>query len=242
METHFEAASNYLSTHDIKLSDDEKLKLYGLYKQTTIGDCNTAKPNLFQFVARAKWDAWNALKGMTKDEAAESYVQRVEELHVGWSRQGEYDVQDQASSEDDQKQGMGNAVSTLCYDDGQGTEEKREQGFFDYVYENDIDNVRKYITVHHEDVNQRDDQGLSALHHACDRGYTEMIDLLLELDADVNIKSDEGETPMHYACMSEQLEVAKKLMKYGCDTSIKDDAGSTAFEQADSSFLKELGI
>lgn len=116
METHFEAASNYLSTHDIKLSDDEKLKvthswtclvdddtdtppqLYGLYKQATIGDCNTAKPNLFQFVARAKWDAWNALKGMSKDEAAESYVQRVEELHVGWSRQGEYDVEDQSNS------------------------------------------------------------------------------------------------------------------------------------------------
>lgn len=42
--------------------------------------------------------------------------------------------------------------------------------------------------------------------------------------------------------MSEQLEAAKKLIKYGCDTNIKDDSGSTAFEQADSSFLKELGI
>lgn len=69
-----------------------------------------------------------------------------------------------------------------------------------------------------------------------------MIDLLVELGADVNIKSDEGETPMHYACISEQLEAAKQLIKYGCDTTVKDESGSTAFEQADSSFLKELGV
>ncbi|CDS07446.1 hypothetical protein LRAMOSA01395 [Lichtheimia ramosa] len=241
MESHFEAASNYLSTHNIKLSDDEKLKLYGLYKQATIGDCNIAKPNLFQFVARAKWDAWNDLKGVSKDEAAETYVKRVEELDVGWSRQGEYDVQDQSSSEDDHKQGLGNSVSKLSYGDDQDVD-KSQQGFFDYVCNDDIDNVRKYITVHQQEVNERDDQGLSALHHACDRGYVKMIDLLVELGADVNIKSDEGETPMHYACISEQLEAAKQLIKYGCDTTVKDESGSTAFEQADSSFLKELGV
>ena len=51
----------------------EKLKMYGLYKQATEGDCSTAQPWAVQVEARAKWDAWNANRGMSKKEAMASY-------------------------------------------------------------------------------------------------------------------------------------------------------------------------
>lgn len=37
-----------------------------------------------------------------------------------------------------------------------------QQGFFDYVCNDDIDNVRNYITVHQQEVNERDDQVCSS--------------------------------------------------------------------------------
>ena len=44
-------------------TDEEKLKIYGLYKQATIGDVNTDRPGMFDLKGKAKWDAWNAQKG-----------------------------------------------------------------------------------------------------------------------------------------------------------------------------------
>jgi len=42
---------------------DEKLKNYGIYKQATIGDCNTDHLGFFEIKGKAKWDAWSARKG-----------------------------------------------------------------------------------------------------------------------------------------------------------------------------------
>lgn len=60
-------------------SNDQKLKYYGLYKQATEGDVKGDQPWAVQFEARAKWDAWAALKGMSKEEAMEKYIQLIEE-------------------------------------------------------------------------------------------------------------------------------------------------------------------
>ena len=46
-----------------KPSNEVLLKLYALYKQATVGDVNIAQPWAVQLEARAKWDAWNELKG-----------------------------------------------------------------------------------------------------------------------------------------------------------------------------------
>ncbi|RJG01653.1 acyl-CoA-binding protein [Noviherbaspirillum sedimenti] len=45
------------------------LKMYALYKQASSGGATGERPGMTDFVARAKWDAWNALKG-TQPEAA----------------------------------------------------------------------------------------------------------------------------------------------------------------------------
>jgi len=58
-----------------KPADDEMLKLYGLYKQATIGDVNTDRPGMLDFAGKAKWDAWSGNKGMAKEKAETDYTE-----------------------------------------------------------------------------------------------------------------------------------------------------------------------
>ena len=56
------------------------LKMYALYKQATNGDASGSRPGFTDMVGRAKWDAWNEVKGLSSDEAMKQYVSLVEEL------------------------------------------------------------------------------------------------------------------------------------------------------------------
>ena len=62
-------------------SNDALLQLYSLYKQSTEGDVNVDPPsNPFDFVSRAKYEAWSNLKGKTREAAMQEYVDLVENL------------------------------------------------------------------------------------------------------------------------------------------------------------------
>ncbi len=56
------------------------LKLYSLYKQATEGDNETKKPGMMDMVGRAKWGAWDELKGMSSEDAMQEYIDLVESL------------------------------------------------------------------------------------------------------------------------------------------------------------------
>lgn len=56
------------------------LKLYALYKQASVGDNTEKKPGFTDMVGRAKWDAWNALKGTDSTDAMQQYIDLVESL------------------------------------------------------------------------------------------------------------------------------------------------------------------
>lgn len=76
MESKFEAVIEALKEIDIeKLSNDEKLTLYALYKQATVGDVNTPKPGMFDMKGKAKWGAWEKLKGTSQTAAKAKYVE-----------------------------------------------------------------------------------------------------------------------------------------------------------------------
>lgn len=61
-------------------TNDVLLELYGLFKQSTVGDVSGEKPEMFDFKGAAKYDAWESHKGMTKDEAMQAYVELVDRL------------------------------------------------------------------------------------------------------------------------------------------------------------------
>lgn len=56
------------------------LQLYALYKQATEGDVTTEKPGFSDLVGRAKWDAWNKLQGLPREEAMQQYIDLVTSL------------------------------------------------------------------------------------------------------------------------------------------------------------------
>ena len=56
------------------------LQNYALYKQATSGDAEGKRPGFGDMVGRAKWDAWNGLKGKSADEAMQEYVSLIEDL------------------------------------------------------------------------------------------------------------------------------------------------------------------
>jgi len=56
------------------------LKIYALYKQATGGDVEGKRPGFSDMVGRAKWDAWNELKGQSADEAMQGYIDLIESL------------------------------------------------------------------------------------------------------------------------------------------------------------------
>ena len=56
------------------------LKLYALYKQASAGDAQGERPGFSDMVGRAKWDAWNEIKGLSADDAMQQYIDRVDSL------------------------------------------------------------------------------------------------------------------------------------------------------------------
>uniref|UniRef100_A0A672MJJ9 Acyl-CoA-binding protein n=1 Tax=Sinocyclocheilus grahami TaxID=75366 RepID=A0A672MJJ9_SINGR len=76
----FQKAAEEVKQLKAKPADAEMLDIYSLYKQATVGDVNTARPGMLDFTGKAKWDAWEAKKGMSKDDAMKAYIAKVEEL------------------------------------------------------------------------------------------------------------------------------------------------------------------
>jgi len=81
LQKQFEEATANSKNLSEKPSNEVLLQLYSLYKQATAGDVNTEPPsNPFDFVNKAKHDAWASLKGKTKEIAMQEYIDLVDKL------------------------------------------------------------------------------------------------------------------------------------------------------------------
>ncbi|XP_063873948.1 acyl-CoA-binding protein homolog [Scylla paramamosain] len=80
LEEKFNEAAENVKKLKTQPNDEELKELYGLYKQVTVGDINTERPGMLDFKGKAKWDAWNSRKGMTKEAAMEAYVAKADQL------------------------------------------------------------------------------------------------------------------------------------------------------------------
>ncbi len=80
LHTSFTQAQEDVKHLSKRPDNDTLLRLYALFKQATQGDVQGEPPSSFDFVARAKFDAWSALKGITEEESMKQYVELVKTL------------------------------------------------------------------------------------------------------------------------------------------------------------------
>lgn len=80
MKSKFEAAVANSKKLTERPDNATLLKIYALYKQATSGDNTEKKPGFVDMVGRAKWDAWNGLKGTSADDAMKQYVALIDSL------------------------------------------------------------------------------------------------------------------------------------------------------------------
>ncbi len=80
LQAAFDAAIARSKTLTTRPDNTTLLRLYGLYKQGSVGDATGERPGLTDFVARAKWDAWAALRGTPREQAMQAYIDTLQTL------------------------------------------------------------------------------------------------------------------------------------------------------------------
>lgn len=80
LKQQFEAAQADVKRLSEKPDNETLLELYSFFKQATEGDVTGDRPSPFDFKARAKYDTWEARKGMSKEAAMSAYVKLVKHL------------------------------------------------------------------------------------------------------------------------------------------------------------------
>jgi len=244
----FSRAINFVGKQK-NLSNDSRLAAYALFKQVKFGDCDIEKPALYDMVGVAKWDAWNNIKGISKEAAKEAYLELAQTL--GW------DPKDESSSSTQKGGGgggggvMGPVQSTMSDDMGGDVDRRKNfeggEELFKAASEGDLEAIRSFLGVpgtlnDTKLLNCRDeDNEQTPLHWACDRGQVDAVQLLLSYPGiDVNVADKTGMSPLHYAVACEYEEVVNLLMLAGADPDQEDEDGETPMNMADSEELKHI--
>ncbi len=80
LQEKFDAAAKAARSLSKQPDNDTLLKLYSLYKQATQGDVAGKRPGFTDPVGRAKYDAWEKRKGMSREEAMQAYIDLANRL------------------------------------------------------------------------------------------------------------------------------------------------------------------
>jgi acyl-CoA-binding protein len=76
----FEKAAQAARALPERPDDQTALRLYALFKQASYGDAQGARPGFFDFVGTAKYEAWEKLRGTSREDASRQYVELVRKL------------------------------------------------------------------------------------------------------------------------------------------------------------------
>lgn len=228
----FGKAANHVQSLAASADTKTLLTLYGYYKQATEGPCNTPKPSWYDMKAKSKWEAWNSLGDLSRDQAKDLYIEMVKKLDPS------FEVEKTSDSASNNTSWV--CVSTMQPDSEDDELNPTEKSLIDYIKDSDIKNVLKQLeSLSVDNLNKLDD-GLSALHWASDRGAADVVDALLSHGSDVNVKDSDGQTPLHYAVSCGHIDCIKVLLKHGADVNLKDDSGDDVLSLAQDDSVKNL--
>jgi acyl-CoA-binding protein len=202
----FEEARVFVSENASAIDQDRSLELYGLYKVATLGICNTAKPAFYEFKNKAKWEAWFSLGNLSEKEAKERYIRIVKEIRLKT-------VSSNSTT--------GVSVSRMEIVVDQVNSEKKS--IFDLAREGNLEELKRNELL----ATHTDENNMTVLHWAADRGHVEIIEYLLDAGFDCNLIDSEGSTPLHHAAYSGNKMSYAALVNRGARSDILNLDGET---------------
>lgn len=249
----FEEAVARISGGQGGASDSDKLKLYGLYKQATVGACkDVPRPRgLFDFVGKAKWDAWHALGEMPCAEAMRAYIAHADTLvprppssSVSSSEDDKESRPQEPTRRPKQKQqhwvvfsqNVIGAELAGSSEDGAAAEDEGGAALWDAVAAGDEARVLAALAAWRgadADGPRRAD-GATVLMTACDRGQGALVAALLArgVGGRVGACDRDGTTALHVAYAVDEPAIVECLLAHGADPAARDRDGCTPADLA----------
>jgi len=239
LEMEFEEATKYVRGNLAATgSSEDLLYFYARYKQAKEGVCNVAKPSFYQLSEKSKWSAWTDLGTMGQSEAMSQYVDKLSRMRPGWREEVVKDP----------TEGWVSVSSPVR------AQESGDLTIWDLVKEGSLaqltavlDNLQREVQSHLgetvELVKVKDEEGLTLLHWAADRGQADMVQLLLNRDlALLDARDGGGQTALHYAASCGHCEVVRLLLDRGADPSLEDEDGLTPCNEDTEEQIKKLFV
>ena len=117
-------------------------------------------------------------------------------------------------------------------DESDGEEPGQETTVISAASNGSVDRLKQLIKDG-ADVNEKDEEGRSALQFAAGYGEIECMEVLLEAGADIDAVDENKNTAAHYSAGYGNVESVSLLKKKGADLSLKNEEGKTAKEVAE---------
>ena len=125
-----------------------------------------------------------------------------------------------------------------------------EKTCFDYVKEESLDKLKNFLKkldnrteMYKESLNQRDDEKMTFLMWACDRGSYEIVKFLVDSGADINLQDVDGQSCLHYAVSCEHVDIIKFLLQNkNMNRDLEDSDGVVALDSTDNKEIKDLFV
>eukprot|EP00945_MAST-04E_sp_MAST-4E-sp1_P003290 g3290.t1 len=240
VETNFTAAVEHVKTGNLNISNEDKLDLYGLFKQACIGPCNIKKPtSMFDYEKSYKWDAWNSRKSLSTLDAMKLYADKVSSLSPGWNDGKAPEASPQKSQPKKKAPSsiMAKSVSTMQHSVPAVDEWEGNDDIFQFANKGELDRVKAALGGSASAVDDVDENGMTALMWACDQDHFDVVKYLVEeKNAGLSRQDMDGQSALHYALPYKRL--AYYLAEQGADVRLKDVDGVTPLEAAESSMME----
>lgn len=264
----FTQATTYVQSAAATLDNAVLLQLYAHYKQAIEGECSAEnRPSWYDFRAKSKYEAWNALGAMPKAEARSRYIEIVQSLGHDLTATTRNEKREDGDSVDERILQVKNAVgwvthSTLQqyganHDDDANDDvcdDPNMKTLLDMISSNDLPAVKDHLSRYPDLVwchSGRD--RLTPAHYAADRGAACVLEhMLLTTTATsntnsvnggivaVDAKDVDGQTPLHYASACGHAHCCRLLLKCGANVMATDNDSNTCLDVAADDHIKQV--
>ncbi|EUD65452.1 hypothetical protein C922_04192 [Plasmodium inui San Antonio 1] len=204
------------------------------------GDKGTAKRNKREensYLMDAKLSAWKHCQGVSRKVCKFLYVQFVEKALPQAIKGESFNVTLDFKKTISKMKPLAEVLTGVLEGIGEGNSPTgkdntdRTSNLSDLLCKNVVQANLQYIKSALKSnpylINKRNSDGLCALHYACDRGYLDIVKLLIELGADINADDSSGDTALHIAAYSGKKDIIDYLTSAGADINRKNSEGLT---------------